>query len=184
MRSRRATVRAYRKRMEGLSYLSPMEIWHSRIDLELEVKKFRSAPMRKKMQAVMARARGEGLDRDDNFPAMAESGAPLIHDKAPRIFHFGPESDAARGFSAADDLAKYRANLQPAFGALYDRYALKDFVFKAVGVGSVGTYCYVGLFMSGDEEPLFLQAEGSGAFGAGNSRRQPGPQWPPGQARG
>ena len=67
-----ASVRAYRKRMEGLSYLSPMEIWHSRIDLEQEVKKFRNAPMRKKMQAVMARARGEGLDRDDNFPNLAD----------------------------------------------------------------------------------------------------------------
>ena len=30
-------------------------------------------------------------------------------------------------------------------------------MFKAVGVGSVGTYCYVGLFVGGDGEPLFLQ---------------------------
>ncbi len=81
-----AAVRAYRKRMEGLSYLTPMEIWHSRIDLEQETKKFRNAAMRKKMLSIIARARGEGLDRDDNFPTLAESGAPLIHDKAPRIF--------------------------------------------------------------------------------------------------
>ncbi len=32
-------------------------------------------------------------------------------------------------------------------------------MFKAVGVGSVGTYCYVGLFMTGDDEPLFLQVK-------------------------
>ena len=32
-------------------------------------------------------------------------------------------------------------------------------MFKAVGVGSVGTYCYVGLYMTGDEEPIFLQVK-------------------------
>jgi hypothetical protein len=34
---------------------------------------------------------------------------------------------------------------------------MKDLVFKAVGVGSVGTFCCVGLFMTADNEPLFLQ---------------------------
>jgi uncharacterized protein (DUF2252 family) len=154
-----AAVRAYRKRMEGLSYLSPLEIWHGRIDLEQEAKKFRNPTMRKKMLSIMARARGQGLDRDDNFPNLAVSGAPLIQDKAPRIFHFAPGSDAANGFDATLDFAKYRSSLSPEVGLLYDRYALKDFVFKAVGVGSVGTFCYVGLFMSGDDEPLFLQVK-------------------------
>jgi uncharacterized protein (DUF2252 family) len=154
-----ATVRSYRKHMVGLSVRTPLEIWHSQINLEIELKKFRDASMRKKMQAMIVRARGEGLDRDDNFPTLAQSGAPLIHDKAPRIFHFAPGSDAAKGFSPEKDFAKYRAGLTPAVGVLFDRYALKDFVFKAVGVGSVGTFCYVGLFMSGDDEPLFLQVK-------------------------
>ncbi len=152
-----AAVCAYRKRMESLSYLSPMEIWHSRIDLERETKKFRNVALRRKIAVLMARARGEGLDRDDNFPTLAESGAPVIHDKAPRIFHFAADSDAAKGFDPKKDLAKYRDRLAPAVRTLLDRHVLRDFVFKAVGVGSVGTYCYVGLFMSGDEEPLFLQ---------------------------
>jgi uncharacterized protein (DUF2252 family) len=154
-----ATIRAYRKRMEALTYLTPLEVWHSRIDLEEETKKFRNVAMRKKMMAIMARARGEGLDKDDNFPTLAESGAPVIHDKAPRIFHFAAGSDAAKGFDVQKGFAKYRANMEPEVAVLYDRYELKDFVFKAVGVGSVGTYCYVGLFMSGDEEPMFLQVK-------------------------
>jgi uncharacterized protein (DUF2252 family) len=154
-----STVRSYRKHMIGLSVRSPLEIWHSQIDLEIEIKKFRDAAMRKKMQAIIVRARGEGLDRDDNFPTLAQSGAPLIHDKAPRIFHFPRSSDAAKGFNPEKDFAKYRAGLGPAVGGLYDRFTLKDVVFKAVGVGSIGTYCYVGLFMSGDDEPLFLQVK-------------------------
>ena len=63
-----AAVRAYRKRMDSLSYLTPLEIWHSRIDLESEARKFRNAALRRKIEVLIARARGEGLDRDDNFP--------------------------------------------------------------------------------------------------------------------
>ncbi len=152
-------VRAYRRRMDSLSYLTPLEIWHSRIDLESETRKFRNAALRRKIEVLIARARGRGLDRDDNFPHLAASGAPIIHDKAPRIFHFPPDSDAARGFDPKADLAAYRDMLAPAVRTLLERYALRDFVFKAVGVGSVGTYCYVGLYMTGDEEPIFLQVK-------------------------
>jgi uncharacterized protein (DUF2252 family) len=152
-----AAVRAYRKRMEHFSFMQPLEIWHLRVDLEREAKKFRNAPLRRKIAAVMARARGEGLDRDDNFPTLAESGAPVIHDKAPRIFHFAAGSDAAKGFDPDKDFETYRDHLSLEVRTLLNRFALRDFVFKAVGVGSVGTYCYVGLYMSGDEEPLFLQ---------------------------
>ena len=43
-----------------------------------------------------------------------------------------------------------------------ERYALKDVAFKVVGVGSVGTFCAIGLFMSGDGAPLFLQVKEAG----------------------
>ncbi len=152
-----AVVKAYRKRITGLSHLSPLEVWHSRIDLEDEVNKFKNPDLRRKLEVVIDRARGEGLDRDDNFPKMTQNGAATIADKPPRIFHFEADSDAGRGFDATAGFGRYRAGLRPEVAALYDCYGLKDFVFKAVGVGSVGTFCYVGLFQSGDGEPLFLQ---------------------------
>jgi hypothetical protein len=40
---------------------------------------------------------------------------------------------------------------------LLGRYQLSDTAFKVVGVGSVGTFCAIGLFVSGDGAPLFLQ---------------------------
>ena len=39
---------------------------------------------------------------------------------------------------------------------------LKDTAFKVVGVGSVGTFCAVGLYLSGDGAPLFLQLKEAG----------------------
>jgi uncharacterized protein (DUF2252 family) len=40
---------------------------------------------------------------------------------------------------------------------LLERYHLRDVAFKVVGVGSVGTFCAIGLLMSDDEAPLLLQ---------------------------
>jgi uncharacterized protein (DUF2252 family) len=39
------------------------------------------------------------------------------------------------------------------------RYELKDVVIKVVGVGSVGTACWVVLLMTGDGDSLFIQAK-------------------------
>ena len=44
----------------------------------------------------------------------------------------------------------------------FERYMLRDVAFKAVGVGSVGTFCAIGLFTSHDGAPLFLQIKEAG----------------------
>jgi uncharacterized protein (DUF2252 family) len=38
-----------------------------------------------------------------------------------------------------------------------NRFQLVDLVFKAVGVGSLGTFCGIALFLSGNGDPLLLQ---------------------------
>ena len=53
----------------------------------------------------------------------------------------------------------YRKSLQPASASLLDRFEIKDAAIKVVGVGSVGTSCWVLLLMTGDGEPFFLQAK-------------------------
>ena len=40
---------------------------------------------------------------------------------------------------------------------LFDRYRLEDLAIKVVGIGSVGTRCFVGLFFSAENHPLLLQ---------------------------
>jgi uncharacterized protein (DUF2252 family) len=40
---------------------------------------------------------------------------------------------------------------------MFDRYRLEDFAVKVVGIGSVGTRCFVGLFFSPENHPLLLQ---------------------------
>jgi len=51
------------------------------------------------------------------------------------------------------------ATLPPALQSLLGRYELRDAAVKVVGVGSVGTRCFVLLYMAGDADPLFLQVK-------------------------
>jgi uncharacterized protein (DUF2252 family) len=151
-----AAVEAYRARMRSLSKLSPLEIWHSRIELTHEVEQIDDRQLRRRLHAVLTKA-GKRLDEDDNFPHLVTGSRPRIADKAPLIYHLSKTGAASQRINAERLFASYQARLSPERLHLVERYAMKDIAFKAVGVGSVGTFCAIGLFMSGDDAPLFLQ---------------------------
>jgi hypothetical protein len=106
---------------------------------------------------VVAKARSEGLSKDDNFPHLVSEEDMRIVDKPLTIFHLDPKADVQHRLSFHRVVTEYRKCLSPDRLRLLDRFTLKDLVFKVVGVGSVGTFCCVGLFLTGDNEPLFLQ---------------------------
>ena len=64
---------------------------------------------------------------------------------------------------AVPDLEKataiYRDTLPESYQSLLNRYALCDAAIKVVGIGSVGTACWVVLMMASDDDPLFLQVK-------------------------
>src|SRR5229473_8343316 len=151
------TVKAYRVHMAALAKRSPLEVWHSRIDLEKEIDFIGNSDLRRKLAGVIAKARGEGLSKDDNFPHLVSGKDPKIVDKPPTIFHLDPKADARHTLRAQAVFAAYRKTLTPDRLKLLARFAMKDLAFKAVGVGSVGTFCCIGLFLTADDEPLFLQ---------------------------
>src|SRR5215831_19966976 len=62
-----ATVEAYRTRMRALAKLSPLEIWHSRIELWSEIKNIEDRALRRQLHAILTKA-GKRLEQDDNFP--------------------------------------------------------------------------------------------------------------------
>jgi uncharacterized protein (DUF2252 family) len=65
--------------------------------------------------------------------------------------------------------------LAPEVATLLARYKLTDSAFQVVGVGSVGTYCAIGLFMTQDGDPLFLQIKEALTSAL---ERLPGAPWP------
>ena len=154
-----STVTDYREHMFALRELSPSEIWHSKIDLQHELTQIESPGLRRSLSTLIRNAQARGLDRDDNFPHLVTAGEPRIADKPPKIFHISPKTLGGRKIDFDRGFALYRETLTPDRTVLLDRYRLTDVAFKAVGVGSVGTICVVGLFLSGDGEPLFLQVK-------------------------
>jgi len=152
-----ASVAAYREHMFGLAKLSPLEIWHSRIDLEQELKLLRNKALQRKLTRIIAKARGQGLEKDDNFPHLVSGSEPRIADRPPTIFHLDPKAHASHKFDAERVFTLYRDCLSADRRHILDRHKMVDLAFNAVGVGSVGTFCCVALLMTGDSEPLFLQ---------------------------
>jgi uncharacterized protein (DUF2252 family) len=156
------TVHAYRTRMRALAKLSPMEIWHNRIDLAREVKYIEDRSLRRKLHAILTKA-GERLEQDDNFPHLVTAGGRgRIADKPPVIYHLTQKADVQHRINAERMFSSYQTRLPPERLQLYERYTMRDIAFKAVGVGSVGTFCAIDLFMSADGAPLFLQVKEAG----------------------
>jgi hypothetical protein len=84
-----------------------------------------------------------------------KSDPPLIISLG-EIFHDEDESNLRAWI--ADRLRAYRRTLQPDRRRLLESYRMVDFARKVVGVGSVGTRCFIALMLGrDDEDPLFLQ---------------------------
>lgn len=161
-RAARASVRAYREHMRELSALSPLAVWHSRIDLDREVGRLGDGDLCRRLLAEAATETAGGLghgDAPDLDPATlhADPAQWRIADKAPTIFHEGPNGLTEVVREAAEALLAYPQGLTADRNLLVLRYARRDVAFKVVGIGSVGTVCAVGIYTDADGAPLFLQ---------------------------
>src|SRR5215467_5147062 len=155
------TVGAYRSRLRSLTKLSPLQNWFSKVELALEVDRIEHRGLRRELRSILAKAR-DHLAQDDNFPHLVTGKQPRIEDRPPLIYHFTAKGDARHHLDAKRAFGAYIDRLSPDRLCLVNRYALKDVAFKVVGVGSVGTFCAIGLYMCGDGTPLFLQIKEAG----------------------
>jgi uncharacterized protein (DUF2252 family) len=141
---------AYAGAMQKLAALPPLAAWSSRIDLAsciaaVAKSRIRQEENRRLERAVMGSKAAYGL-------AVLEGGVWRIRDKPPQVFHLPEHSEAVGAL-----LDGYVDTLAPERRVLMDRYRLQDVAFKVVGIGSVGTFCAIGLFTTADGHPLMLQ---------------------------
>lgn len=155
-----ATVSAYRRRLRRLAKLTPLEAWHARTELGQELERIDDPVLRRHVQSLLTKA-ARNPKQDSNFPHLQATadGSWRIEDRPPLIYHLPEERDSTRSLQAHKVFHHYRETLPPERRVLATRYGLRDLAFKVVGVGSVGTFCVVGLFMTADDEPLFLQVK-------------------------
>jgi len=94
------------------------------------------------------------------------SGALRIRHDPPLIFSFSEfqgkwlDHNMSRDEWHQQMVQLYLANSRPELQALLSHFRLVDVAFKAVGVGSVGTHCAIGLWVDQrGEEVLVLQSK-------------------------
>jgi uncharacterized protein (DUF2252 family) len=153
-----ACARSYRERLREVAAMSPLEAWYAHIGIEEFLGLIDDPAIQKRVRRRIDKAKEERTSELD-YPRLAEmvGGQVQIKDQPPLIFHH--EAMREPGAKALLDkmLADYRETLPDDRRALLDRYRLVDVAAKVVGIGSVGRYCSIGLFMSSSNEPLFLQ---------------------------
>jgi uncharacterized protein (DUF2252 family) len=157
-------VRSYRERMIEFTQMRTLDVWYARLDLrETILGSIKDDETQKRLKHRVQRAQATDVLESD-FPKLVtlEKGEPTIRDNPPLIYHLreqaGPEFEA----KVADAFKSYRASLPEERRVLVDRYQIKDFAIKVVGVGSVGTFCAVMLMMADVDDPLFLQVKEAG----------------------
>lgn len=164
-------VAEYRRAMREFSGWTALRVWYAHADAETVQATYaaRLGPARrKKLSQTTAQARTrDHLGALRKFTELVD-GKPRIASDPPlivRVEELGiPRKRVAEVIGELQEvLAVYQETLEPDRRLLLDRYRVADFARKVVGVGSVGTRCWM-LLMLGkdDQDPLFLQAKEAG----------------------
>ena len=146
----RTAAKSYRRHLGELALLSPLAAWSSRIDLagaiaDVDSNKIRHKIEQRREAVLRGAAEHYGLVERKNRDWKIKDKPPLVRHLSHHELH------AHRAF------ASYAETLQEDRRVLVQRYHRRDVAFKTVGVGSVGTFCAVGLFVADDGSPLLLQ---------------------------
>jgi uncharacterized protein (DUF2252 family) len=153
-------VRTYREAMAEFGELATLELWYQALDADVLVGDIEDAGLRHRALKRLQKERGTSIAHDI-FPKLAEQkgSQSLIRDQLPTIFHHVDAPPGVIHQAVKDALEGYRETLSSATQSLLDRYQLRDAAIKVVGIGSVGTQCWVLLFMAREGDPLFLQVK-------------------------
>jgi uncharacterized protein (DUF2252 family) len=151
---------SYREHLREYSEMSPLERWYARITSEDVIDMLPSKKLKKRLEERIAKA-AAGSASDMVFPELTEivAGKVSIRQNPPLIFRPGPDEIGSAEFEALveHNFSVYRRSLTDDRRLLLSHYHLVDAAIKVVGIGSVGTRCFIILLMSASNKPLFLQ---------------------------
>jgi uncharacterized protein (DUF2252 family) len=157
-----AAVAAYRESMRRFSEMGTLAIWYTHVTVEDVIGVLDAGRARRDAVAWMQRTRSNTSIKAFDRLTRVVNGVREIIDDPPLIERIPLDSpDHAeivaglhRGFS------QYRASLPPERRHLVDDFHLIDMARKVVGIGSVGTRCYIVLLEGRTiDDPLFLQVK-------------------------
>jgi uncharacterized protein (DUF2252 family) len=162
-----AVTRSYREAMRQFATMRNLDLWYARLDLGDFAEQLRASKDSK--QAKSLRRSAAKARTKDSMKALSRltedvDGEPRIVSDPPLIV---PLADLAGEFdieSLENDIRSlvrvYRRTLQGDRRQLLESFRYVDLARKVVGVGSVGTRCWIMLLLGRDSaDPLFLQVK-------------------------
>jgi uncharacterized protein (DUF2252 family) len=159
--SARAVVKSYRKKMREYAEMSYLDVWYARID-ESDVLNAQPSPVwRKRAKQTMAKAKKRGhLQVLDKMAELVGNQQRIIEVRPFIVRETHTEAGRPIAEALGLFLEDYFRSLPDDRKGLLARYRILDVARKVVGVGSVGTRCWV-ILMQGNEvdDPLFLQVK-------------------------
>ncbi len=150
---------AYRRGVRRASGLTVLERYYFHVDADDIVDALTVDEDRDLIDRTVKKARVRTSDQVlDRMVTISPTGSPKIVDEPPVTRHVehGGEIELAALFD------QYRETLRADTAQVLSQFRMVDYVLRVVGVGSVGTRCYVILFVGPSGEPLFLQAKEAG----------------------
>lgn len=158
----RRTARAYRKAIQTLATQSLQQVWAQRIDVDAYINELEHPPLRQHVLKVSAKARartcreaaGKLCERGPDGQFQLRHDPPLIwrHAELDRSWTAGIDwRDLTQ-----KQLELYLCSVPAELRHLLQHYRLVDAAMKAVGVGSVGTRCAIGLFVGPHPDDVLI----------------------------
>ena len=161
----RQAARSYREAMAQFATMTNLDVWYSRLDTQAVLARWRSqvGPADvKRFQRTAAKAqRKDSLKALSRLTQQVEGEHRIVNDPPTLV----PVTDLAGDpevFLAwlHERYRMYRQSLEHDRRHLLEGYRIVDFARKVVGVGSVGTRCWIALLLGKDhDDPLFLQVK-------------------------
>jgi uncharacterized protein (DUF2252 family) len=149
-----SAIQSYREHMWKYSEMRHIDVWYSRIDYESSIQFVRRTfrwYIEKQREKSRQRSHLQALPK----LTVQVDGQHRIKDDPPLIMHLEDEELTQQ---LKDLVETYRPTVQEDRRVLLSKYRCVDLAQKVVGVGSVGTRCYVVLMMGNDSyDPLLLQ---------------------------
>jgi uncharacterized protein (DUF2252 family) len=166
-----AAGRRYREAMAEFAGTRDIDVWYSHLDAE-DVRQQLAPQLDGGARKRLARALEKARTRDtlQAFGKLTEvldgrlriSAEPPLLVPLRDLLRDTEEQDLQTAFRGL--IRQYRASLQSDRRVLLERYSFVDMARKVVGVGSVGTRCWVVLLVGRDEDdPLLLQIKEASA---------------------
>ena len=149
----RMAVETYCDWIDRYSRMTRLDLWYTRLDVDQVVAQFDPVLRRSVGSAVQKASAKNHLKALDRLTTVVDGRRQIVPDP-PLVERFGGKQ-VERRLEAI--LGEYADTLPADRRALLDHFRFVDFARKVVGVGSVGTRCWIVLLQGPNGGPLFLQ---------------------------